>query len=130
MNGGVFIDPHQPPYEVLQELASIREKVSTVHARLLGLCKWKDDITGFPHNLSPTQEYGRCLFYISLCREGLVVFVLCLISLVDQLYYRQELWKYRRTFDRNETEWKLSSFKTLDIESISEKVGTKITVTL
>jgi len=59
VNRGMFTDPSQTPHSVIQELGIMREKVSIIHSRLLGLCKWKDDITGFPHDLSPTQTYGQ-----------------------------------------------------------------------
>ena len=43
-------------------------------------------------------------------------------SLLDQVYVRQELWKYRRVFDGYEKRWMSTPFKKLDINLISTKV--------
>ena len=47
---------------------------------------------------------------------------MCFCSLLDQVYVRQELWKYRRLFDIHEQEWRTRAFKKLDINFISDKV--------
>ncbi len=44
-------------------------------------------------------------------------------SFLDQLYVRQELWKFRRVFDNYEKEWMNVAFKKLDINIISSKVA-------
>ena len=49
---GEFVDPNQEPSRLITLLEQIQEDVSTVHSRLLGLSKWKQEITGLPHNLS------------------------------------------------------------------------------
>ena len=45
-----------------------------------------------------------------------------LISLLDQVYVRQELWKYRKVFDSYEKKWMSTPFKTLAINQVSTKV--------
>lgn len=52
MNTGEFIDPTQTPSRLIELLDRIREEVAAVHSRLLGLSKWKEAITGQPHDLS------------------------------------------------------------------------------
>lgn len=52
VNKGVFVDPASPPLRLLEELKAIHEEVSIVRARLLGLSKWKEAITGKPYDLS------------------------------------------------------------------------------
>lgn len=52
VNKGVFVDPASPPLRLLEELKAIQEEVSIVRARLLGLSKWKEAITGKPYDLS------------------------------------------------------------------------------
>lgn len=49
---GDFIDPTQDPTHLIEQLDRIYEEVGAVHARLLGLSKWKEAITGLPHDLS------------------------------------------------------------------------------
>ena len=49
---GEFIDPGQAPDRLVTLMEEIQEAVSTVHSRLLGLSKWKQEITGLPHDLS------------------------------------------------------------------------------
>lgn len=44
-------------------------------------------------------------------------------SLLDQVYVRQELWKYRRHFDFHEKGWMNAAFKNLDINSMSTRVS-------
>ena len=56
MYHGKFVDPSQSPSELLDELAAIKKEVMVVRSQLLELSKWKDDITGFPHDLSSTQR--------------------------------------------------------------------------
>lgn len=56
---GEFIDPGQVPSRLVKVLGEIQETVSTIHSRLLGLSKWKQEITGVPHNLSNINRYGR-----------------------------------------------------------------------
>ena len=52
VNRGKFIDPAGIPNELLEELKQIQEEVFAVRSRLLGLSKWKEAITGKPHDLS------------------------------------------------------------------------------
>ncbi len=52
VNEGEFINPAAIPNELLDELKLIQEKVLAVRSRLLGLSKWKEAITGQPHDLS------------------------------------------------------------------------------
>ena len=52
VNTGEFIDPTQTPSRLIELLDRIREEVAAVHSRLLGLSKWKEAITGQPHDLS------------------------------------------------------------------------------
>lgn len=49
---GEFVDPNQDPKHLIGVLDEIREKVCVVHGRLLGLSKWKEAITGLPHDLT------------------------------------------------------------------------------
>jgi len=52
VNEGEFIEPSSPPSRLLEELKMIQEEVFVERARLLGLSKWKEAITGKPHDLS------------------------------------------------------------------------------
>ena len=56
VNEGEFVDPSAPPYELIDQLESLKEVVMGVRARLLGLSKWKEAITGQPHNLSTVSR--------------------------------------------------------------------------
>jgi hypothetical protein len=47
---------------------------------------------------------------------------LSLCSLLDKVYVRQEVWKYRRVFDGYEKRWMSTPFKQLDINMINTKV--------
>ena len=52
VNVGKFIDSNGLPSELLEELRVIQEEVLTVRSRLLGLSKWKEAITGKPHDIT------------------------------------------------------------------------------
>ena len=44
-------------------------------------------------------------------------------SLLEQVHVRQEIWKYRGTFDGYEKKWMAAPFKKLDINMISTKAS-------
>lgn len=52
VNEGEFINPAAIPNDLLDELTLVHEKALAIRSRLLGLSKWKEVITGQPHNLS------------------------------------------------------------------------------
>ena len=52
VNEGAYVDPSALPSELLEGLKKIQEEMFVVRSRLLGLSKWKEAITGKPHNLS------------------------------------------------------------------------------
>ena len=66
---GDFIDPTQDSSHLIELLDKVYEEVGAVHARLLGLSKWKEAITGLPHDLSNVnrsgllQEIRKSLFF-------------------------------------------------------------------
>ena len=52
MNEGDFVVPEAPPTQLLERLKGLQEEAFAVRARLLGLSKWKEAITGRSHDLS------------------------------------------------------------------------------
>ena len=52
VNEGGFVDPRENPLQLLEELREILEEAYSVRSRLLGLSKWKEAISGEPHDLS------------------------------------------------------------------------------
>ena len=52
VNEGKFVDPGGTPLQLIEELKQILEEAFSVRSRLLGLSKWKEAISGKPHNLS------------------------------------------------------------------------------
>ena len=52
MNEGKFIDPGENPLQLVDELGQVLEEAYSVRSRLLGLSKWKEAISGKPHDLS------------------------------------------------------------------------------
>lgn len=58
VNEGKFIDPGGNPLQLLDELKQIHEEGYSVRARLLDLSKWKEAISGKPHNLSRVYRYN------------------------------------------------------------------------
>ena len=52
VNEGDFVVPSAPPTHLLERLKGLQEEAYTVRARLLGLSKWKEAITGRSHDLS------------------------------------------------------------------------------
>ena len=52
VNEGKFIEPSGNPLLLLEELKQILEEAYSVRSRLLGLSKWKEAISGKPHDLS------------------------------------------------------------------------------
>ena len=61
MNEGRFIDPSGNPLLLLEELKQILEEAYSVRSRLLGLSKWKEAISGKPHDLSRVFRYIQCI---------------------------------------------------------------------
>ena len=65
--------------------------------------------------VSSAADLFACMYmHLALTRS--------LYSLLDQVYVRQELWKYRRVFDGYEKRWMSTPFKKLDINLLSTKV--------
>lgn len=60
VNEGKFIDPTGNPLLLLEELKQILEEAYSVKSRLLGLSKWKEAISGKPHDLSRVFRYAMC----------------------------------------------------------------------
>ena len=116
VNMGKFIDPKEDPSKLIEQLEKISEEVSAVHSRLLGLSKWKEAITGVFHDLT---NVNRC----ETCTKLIISSHTLFHSLLDQVYVRQELWKYRRVFDGYEKRWMNTPFKKLEIEVV---VATKV----
>lgn len=52
VNEDKFVDPRENPLQLLEELREILEEAYSVRSRLLGLSKWKEAISGEPHDLS------------------------------------------------------------------------------
>ena len=67
VNEGRFIDPSGNPLLLLEELKQILEEAYSVRSRLLGLSKWKEAISGKPHDLSRVFRYIQCIREI--CRK-------------------------------------------------------------
>jgi hypothetical protein len=59
VNEGKFIDPGGNPLLLLEELKQILEEAYSVRSRLLGLSKWKEAISGKPHDLSRVFRYTQ-----------------------------------------------------------------------
>lgn len=57
VNEGKFINPSGNPLLLLEELKQILEEAYSVRSRLLGLSKWKEAISGKPHDLSRVFRY-------------------------------------------------------------------------
>ncbi len=53
---GQFVDPTTLSSDVLGQLTKSQEDASAIHSRLLGLSKWKEAVTGLPHNLSSINK--------------------------------------------------------------------------
>ena len=75
MSDGTFIDPGGNPLQLLEELSQILEEAYSVRSRLLGLSKWKEAISGQPHDLtrvfrfvatSVLSEYVSCV-HLHVC---------------------------------------------------------------
>jgi len=56
LSEGDYVDPGSSPTVLLDQLKIVQDKVSAVRARLLGLSKWKEAITGRPHDLSGVTQ--------------------------------------------------------------------------
>eukprot|EP00731_Ephydatia_muelleri_P030623 Em0022g137a len=73
-----FTDPSAVPSAVIGQIKEgslIQEKLLSIRARMMGLSKWKEAITGKP------QDHTE------------------IASLMDRFFVRHELWKYRRAYD-------------------------------
>ena len=64
VNEGKFIDPTGNPLLLLEELKQILEEAYSVRSRLLGLSKWKEAISGQPHDLSRVFRYAMCKNFV------------------------------------------------------------------
>ena len=101
VNEGVFVDPTSPPLQLLEQLKAIQEEVSIVRARLLGLSKWKEAITGKPYDLSAVTRYDRHLR--ASLRHAFYALPLTII-------YLSPIISYKHTHTHNSACWTCSLY--------------------
>ncbi|XP_076466624.1 dynein heavy chain domain-containing protein 1-like isoform X2 [Babylonia areolata] len=95
---GCFLDPTQPPLQVLRAMKELREKFFRTQIQLREASQWRETIVGEPYNLKFLNE------------------------MTVKMDVRQELWKYVEASQHTIKDWKQMLFKKMNIKKALEKV--------
>ncbi|XP_070211333.1 dynein heavy chain domain-containing protein 1-like isoform X3 [Littorina saxatilis] len=95
---GRFLDPNQPPLQVLRAMKELREKFFRTQLHLQEASQWRETIVGEPYSLKFLNE------------------------MTVKMDVRQELWKYVEVSQSTIKDWKQMLFKKMNIKKALEKV--------